>query len=58
MNAPCKDYPDRHEICHDSCERYIKFRRERERIRAAKEQERIRSKRYTAIVPYRIRGEQ
>ena len=58
MNAPCKDCPDRHGIGHDSCERYIKFHREREKIRAAKEQERIRSKKYKALVPYRIRGEQ
>lgn len=58
MNAPCKDCPDRHGICHDSCERHIKFHREREKIRAAKEQERIRGKTYKALVPYRIRGEQ
>lgn len=58
MNAPCKECQDRYEICHDSCEKYIKFRREREKIRAAKEQERIRSKKYKALVPYRIRGEQ
>lgn len=58
MNAPCKDCQDRHAICHDSCERYIKFRREREKIRAEKERERIRSKKYKALVPYRIRGEQ
>lgn len=58
MNAPCKDCQDRHAICHDSCERYIKFRREREKISAEKERERIRSKKYKALVPYRIRGEQ
>lgn len=58
MNAPCKDCPDRHEICHDSYERYMEFRREREKIRAAKEQERIRSKKYKALTPYRIWGEQ
>lgn len=58
MNAPCKDCRERTGVCHDSCERYIKFRREREKIRVAKEQERIRSKTYKALVPYRIRGEQ
>ncbi len=39
-------------------DRWDRDQREREKIRAAKEQERIRSKTYKALVPYRIRGEQ
>lgn len=25
MNVPCKDCPDRHLACHDTCERYKAF---------------------------------
>ena len=33
MNAPCRDCPDRHEACHDHCDRYKAYKAERERIR-------------------------
>ncbi len=58
MNAPCKDCVERTVVCHDSCERYQAYNLERVKIREAREQERIRSKKYKALVPYRIRGEQ
>lgn len=25
FNAPCKDCPDRHELCHSDCDRYIAY---------------------------------
>jgi len=29
MNSqPCKDCPDRHTACHDSCERYAEYKRQ------------------------------
>jgi len=34
--APCKDCPDRTVGCHASCEKYIAFAAERERIRTEK----------------------
>ena len=24
--SPCKDCPDRHPVCHDSCEKYLDYR--------------------------------
>lgn len=30
MNAPCKDCQDLHSVCHDICERYQAFHRERQ----------------------------
>ena len=32
MKAPCKDCPDRHELCHMECERYLEYRKERDRM--------------------------
>lgn len=29
MITPCKDCPDRHPICHDSCPKYAEFKRQR-----------------------------
>ncbi len=29
MNAPCKGCPDRHEACHDKCEKYQTYHAER-----------------------------
>lgn len=29
MNTPCKDCPDRHPVCHDSCLKYAEFKRQR-----------------------------
>ncbi len=37
--APCMNCPDRHELCHSTCERYKQFEREREAIREKKMQE-------------------
>lgn len=28
--SPCKECPDRHEACHDTCERFREFRRKLE----------------------------
>lgn len=29
MNSqPCKDRPDRHPVCHDSCPRYAEYKRQ------------------------------
>lgn len=36
MTAPCKGCPDRHEACHDHCERYQAYKAERESIRQEK----------------------
>lgn len=36
MNVPCKDCKDRAIGCHSSCERYIAFDKERQKIRAEK----------------------
>ena len=30
MNAPCYHCPERHNLCHASCEKYLKFRAERD----------------------------
>ena len=27
--TPCKDCPDRHPVCHDSCLKYAEFKRQR-----------------------------
>ena len=32
MKAPCHDCPDRHPHCHGICERYRKYRAERDKI--------------------------
>ena len=32
MNAPCKNCPNRHELCHMTCEKYLKYREERDRM--------------------------
>lgn len=34
MTAPCKDCPDRHTACHDTCEKYKAFRAYREKLNA------------------------
>lgn len=31
--TPCKDCPDRHYKCHSTCENYIQFKKESDRIR-------------------------
>lgn len=30
VEAPCKDCPDRHYLCHSECEKYLTFHKERE----------------------------
>lgn len=32
LKAPCKDCPDRHMLCHDTCEKYQAFKKDREKI--------------------------
>lgn len=32
--APCKDCTDRHEYCHGTCERYLKWKKENDDITA------------------------
>lgn len=27
VRSPCQNCPDRHEACHDSCERYAEYKR-------------------------------
>lgn len=36
MRPPCKDCPDRHELCHATCKRYLAYREERDRLNAEK----------------------
>lgn len=36
MRPPCKDCPDRRELCHATCERYLAYREERDRLNAEK----------------------
>ena len=33
MKAPCKDCPDRQVNCHSTCEKYIEFKKESDRLR-------------------------
>ena len=33
MKAPCKDCKDRNPMCHSTCENYIQFKKESDRIR-------------------------
>jgi hypothetical protein len=33
MRAPCKDCPDRHELCHAHCEKYIEYRKQLDEVR-------------------------
>lgn len=33
MNAPCYQCPERHELCHATCEKYQTYNAEQERIR-------------------------
>jgi predicted metal-binding transcription factor (methanogenesis marker protein 9) len=48
MDAPCKDCPDRHALCHSTCEKYQAFVREREAIR---EQKKLESRTNTCFTP-------
>lgn len=36
MRPPCKDCPGRRELCHATCERYLAYREERDRLNAEK----------------------
>lgn len=36
MRPPCKGCPDRRELCHATCERYLAYREERDRLNAEK----------------------
>lgn len=38
MNAPCKNCPDRKESCHSSCEKYIAYTVELEKMREDRHQ--------------------
>ena len=58
MNAPCKDCPDRHAVCHDSCERYQAFHRERQEISQKRQEDIIRYRDEKKWHPRTIRGEQ
>lgn len=53
MTAPCKECPDRHRACHDSCEKYQEFKRWREQVlekaRRAKEADTYEFERNEAI---------
>ena len=33
MKAPCKDCPDRQVNCHSTCEKYIEYKKECDRLR-------------------------
>lgn len=39
MQAPCKDCPDRHYLCHSTCEKYREFRKHRDFILEQKRKE-------------------
>lgn len=39
MKVPCKNCPDRHNLCWDECERFRAYRKEKDRIAAAKRKE-------------------
>ena len=39
MNAPCKNCPERHTLCHSDCVKYIAFREERDRINREKDRD-------------------
>lgn len=39
--APCRDCKDRHPACHDNCKRYATFKAEIEKVRSAKEKQRM-----------------
>lgn len=58
MNAPCKDCPDRHAVCHDICEKYQAFRRERQEISRKRQMDIIRYLDEKKWHPRTIRGEQ
>ena len=36
IDAPCKDCEERHDVCHDHCEKYQEYKKERELIRKAR----------------------
>lgn len=36
MRPPCKDCPERHELCHATCGQYLAYREERDQINADK----------------------
>lgn len=31
-NPPCKNCPERHDLCHSHCERYLAFQKERQQF--------------------------
>lgn len=33
MDAPCKDCKDRHDICWKDCDKYLRYKKEREEIK-------------------------
>ena len=39
MNAPCKNCPDRHYLCHAECEKYTEFRKLRDEFLERKQKE-------------------
>lgn len=49
IKPPCKGCEERHLKCHSSCERYLAYRKELERVREAKNKERIKNERSTGI---------
>lgn len=58
MNAPCKDCPDRHSVCHDTCERYQAFHQERVEISRKRQMDIIRYRDDKRWHHRAIRGEQ
>lgn len=42
LNAPCKDCPDRHYLCHSTCEKYLEFRRQKDALSDIKFEEKRR----------------
>ena len=57
-HSPCRDCNDRHTECHSKCERYIKWKNERDelqtKIRKARESDRI-FKEHCAAVSCRLK---
>lgn len=65
MKAPCKDCTDRHYKCHSTCENYIQFKKESDRIRDKRGETReleygfklIETRRLKRIIRYRLAGQ-
>nr|DAE63290.1 MAG TPA: hypothetical protein [Caudoviricetes sp.] len=58
MNAPCKNCPERHTLCHSDCVKYIAFREERDRINREKDRDNRVYRNHRRWTPRRFNGDQ